>query len=74
MNYGEKVTLVRPALPAREMALAEAVEVIMHLPDIRDRLSAGIARDGDPPLLRYEDIAAIYSDPDFPRSEPFPAP
>ena len=67
IDYSERVTLIRAQGEPEEMSLGEAVRTVMSWPDVRDRMTASILRNGEP-LLEKKQIEAVFGRPDFPIS------
>ncbi len=67
IDYNERVTLIRPQREPEEMSLAKAVRTVMGWPDVRDRMTAAILREGEP-LTKMSEIEAVFSRLDFPNS------
>ena len=67
IDYDEIVTLIRAQGEPEEMSLAEAVRTVMSWPDLRDRMTVAILRNGEP-LLKEKQIEAVSKRPDFPIS------
>ena len=67
IDYNERVSLIRGQEEPKEMSLAEAVRTVMSWPDVRDRMTATILREGEP-LRDLSEIEAVFKRSDFPIS------
>ena len=67
IDFNERVSLIRGHGEPKEMSLAEAVRTVMSWPDVRDRMTAAILREGEP-LMSSSQIEAVFNRSDFPIS------